>query len=531
MTRGLDGSIGGRSLRCIAAICSVFLLPMAAQAAQGRTAAAARPVPGGTLIVAVEEDARGFDPIKTGHLSTHARTAAVAVEERLFDMDSKGRLVPELGLSAVPSRDGKTWTVKLRKGVLFHDGTPFDADAVVAHWERLLDPKNRFRGASLIQPIASVVKGDDYTVRFQLKHPWAPFKGFIASPLPIAAYIPSPKAVREGTQDRAPVGTGPYLFKEWLPNDRMVLVKNPGYWQKGKPYLDRIVIRTVPDMHTRFAGLKSGELDLILTDRGASVLQAKEDSSLRVYSSESSGAETFIMNTSKPPLNDVRVRRAIAHAWNQDFYIKASYKGIIPVVRDPYGADISCGDLAYRDHSPDKARMLLAEYGKPVNLELQITNTPRGREFGEIVQRLLKEVGIAVTIKPLTLGQRNKLVFEGEYQMTGWTLFDAPDMGPTMYANLFSTSDLNFSRYKNPAMDKMLTTLQTSTSDKERQKAFCGVARQINDESVFLYRGGLRYNAIVKAGLQGISRVDNALVRLKELWWSKGGTAAASIGR
>jgi ABC-type transport system substrate-binding protein len=514
----------GNRFKQVGAMIAATMLLSVAIGASGTPALAAKPVQGGTLTVAVEEDSKGFDPIKAGSLSPSARNTAMAVEERLFDLDTKGKLVPELGLSAVSSKDGKSWTIKLRKGVSFHDGTPFNADAVVSHWERMLDPKNHFRGLAGMQPIAAVQKVDDFTVRFQLRHAWVPFKDVIASPLLIAAYIPSPKAVRDGTQDRTPVGTGAYLFKEWLPNDRIVVVKNPNYWKKGLPHLDRVVFRIVPDMQTRYAGLKSGELDVILTDRGASILQAKEDKSLRVYSSEATGAETFLFNTSKPPLNDVRVRRALAHAWNQEFYIKASYKDTIAVAHDPYGGTLACGDLGYREYNPDKARKLMAEYGKPVTLELQITNTPRGREFGEMIQRMLKEIGVTVTIKPLALGQRNKLVFAGDYQMTGWALYDNTDMGPIMYNNLFSGSELNFSRYRNPEMDKLLTTAQLSTNPKERQKALCGVARQINDEAVMLYRGGLRYNAIAKAQVQGIARVDHGMVRVQDVWWNKTGT-------
>lgn len=505
----------------------VFLLAVSAVLTLAGPAAAAaeRPVSGGVVTVAVEEESKGFDPIKAGTLIASARSVIMAVEERLFDKDGKGKLVPELGLSASPSKDGKTWTIKLRKGVSFHDGTPFNADAVVQHWERLLDPKNHFRGLITMQPIESVRKVDDFTVRFQLKHAWVPFKDQIASTNALAAYIPSPKAVREGTQDQLPVGTGPYKFKQWLLNDRLVLVKNHNYWQQGKPHLESVVFRTVPDMQARFAGLKSGELDVILTDRGASVVQAKGDRSLKIYSSEANGAETFLLNTSVPPLNDVRVRRALAFAWNQNFYIKASYKDTISLARDPFGGTLSCGDLGYPEFDPNKARKLLAEYGKPVNLELQITNTPRGKEFGEIIQRMLKEVGVGVKITALTLGQRNKRVFAGDYQMTGWHLFDATDMGPTLYANLYSKSVINFSKYLNPEMDKLLTTAQVSTNAKERQTALCGVARQINDEAVFLYRGGLRYNVIAKAEVQGIEKVDHGVIRVRDLW--RKGTSVA----
>jgi len=484
-------------------------------------AVAAAPEYGGTLTLAVEADSRGFDPIKAGFLSAQARSVAMAIEERLFDMDAKGKLVPILGISATPAKDGKSWTIKLRKGVKFHDGVSFNADAVVEHWQRLIDPKNNFRGLPTMQPIEAVKKVDDYTVRFQLRHPWAPFKDVIASTNNIAAYIPSPKAVKEGLQDQAPVGTGPFKFKEWLANDRLVVVKNPGYWKKGKPYLESVIFRTVPDMQTRFAGMKSGELDLILTDRGASILQAKEDKALKVYSSDATGAETFIFNTTKPPLDDARVRRALSYAWNQEFYVKASYKDTIPVARDPFGGTIACADIGYLEFNPEKGRKLIAEYGKPVNLELQITNTPRGREFGEIVQRLYKEIGVTVTISPLTLGQRNKKVFAGDYQMTGWQVFDATDMGPVLNAILNSKSEINVSRYQNPEMDRLLATLQTGTGKKERQKAMCGVAKQINDEAVFLYRGAIRYSAIAKAAVQGVGNVDHGLIRVSDVWLKK----------
>lgn len=498
-------------------LCSISVF---AYSGKGESAQALKPEYGGTLSVAVEDDSKGFDPVKAGYLNSPARSIAMAIEERLFGMDEKGKLIPELALSAGSSRDGKTWTIKLRQGVSFHDGTPFNADAVVQHWGMLLDPKNRYRGITMIRAIETVRKVNDYTVSFSLKHAWVPFKDVLASTNGFAAYIPSPKAVKEGTQDRAPVGTGPYKFKEWVAGDRLVVVKNPDYWQKGKPYLESVVFRTVPDMQTRFSGLRSGELDVILTDRGASILQAKGDRALRVYSSNATGAETFLFNTSRPPLNDVRVRRALSYAWNQDFYIKASYQDLIPMAQAPFGDMIACGDLGYREYHPEKGRKLIAEYGKPVNLELQVTNTPRGREFGEIVQRMLKEIGVTVTVKPLTLGQRNKLVFAGDYQMTGWVLFDATDMGPVIYNNLFSTSEMNFSRYQDQAMDKLLTTVQLSTDKKERQKAFCGVAKQINDEAIFLYRGGMRYNAIAKAEIQGIKKVDHGIVLVKELWRS-----------
>ena len=298
-------------VRCTLVVCGFCMMTLLAYVNRGESATAG-PQSGGTLTVGMELEFRGFDPLKANFTGLADRSVLMAVEERLFDMDTKGNLLPELALSATPSKDGRKWTLKLRKGVTFHDGTPFNADVVVGHWLRLLDPKNKYFARTSIEPIETVQKVDEYTVRFSLKHPWAAFKNALTETQSFGAFISSPKAIKEETQNRAPVGTGPYMFKEWLANDRLTVVRNPNYWRKGKAYLDSVVFRPMPDMQTRFASLQSGEIDVIQTDRGVSILQAREDRSLKVYFSDSTGPYNFLLNASKPPLNDVRVRQALA---------------------------------------------------------------------------------------------------------------------------------------------------------------------------------------------------------------------------
>jgi 4-phytase/acid phosphatase/peptide/nickel transport system substrate-binding protein len=496
-------------------------MTLLAYSSPGECAAAAKAQSGGTLTVGLELELRGFDPLKAQFMGLADRNVAMAIEERLFDMDAKGNLVPELALSAKPSKDGKNWTIKLRKGVSFHDGTLFNADAVVGHWQRLLDPKNKYFALTAIETIESVQKIDDFTVRFNLKHAWASFKNALTEPQSFAAFIPSPKALKEDTQNRAPVGTGPYMFKEWLANDRLTVVRNPNYWRKGKGHLDSVVFRPMPDMQSRFASLQSGEIDVIQTDRGASIIQAEQERSLKVYSSDSGGPYNFLLNTSKPPLNDPRVRQAIAHAWNQDLLIKADYKGTLPLAKDPFGGQFSCGDVAYREYDPAKARTLLAGYGKPVTLELNHTNTPRGKEAGEIMQRLFKEVGVTLTLAPLAEGQLAKRGITGDYQMTGWKMRDFDDMGTILKSNLYSGSKLNFSKYQNPKMDELLTIQEMSLDRKVREKALCGVAKLINEDAVFLYGGGRRFHVIAKAGVKGIENVRHGVIRVSDAWLDK----------
>ena len=285
-------------------------------------------------------------------------------------MDTDENLIPVLGLSLEQSDDGKTWTVNLRKNVKFHDGTAFNADAVVNHWDRLLNQENKFRGRAAMGPIVSVKKVDETTIQYNLKHPWLPFKRVICGTRGLINLIPSSKSVDAGNQNRAPIGTGPFKLEEWKSGDAFTVVKNPEYWGKGVPFLDKIVFKPMTDSQTRYASLQSGQADIIWMDRGNLNNKAKTDSSLKVYASEHNGAEIFILNTSVPPLDNVNVRRALAHAHNQERQVKMVYKDSIPVVHHPFGNQCECNEVGYRDYNPDEARKLLAGYDATVELEV-----------------------------------------------------------------------------------------------------------------------------------------------------------------
>ncbi|HEY6839356.1 MAG TPA: ABC transporter substrate-binding protein [Geobacteraceae bacterium] len=504
-------------VRCVILAVLGVLLASASGVGAGSFPSAV-PKSGGTLTVAVDLEFRGFDPLKVAYLQLGDRSVMMAVEEKLFDMDAKGRLIPGLALAATPGEGGKSWTIKLRQGVSFHDGTPFNADAVVAHWARMLDPDNRFSGAALIEPIQSVTKIDDATVRFALKHPWAAFLAMLSETRWTGAYIPSPKAVRDNTLNRAPVGTGPFVFKEWRHSDHLVVVKNPDYWRSGKPRLDAVVFRPIVDAEARFAALGSGETDIILTDRGVHILRAKKDPSLRVYSTDATGPYTFIINTAEPPLKDVRVRRALAHAWNQELYLKSDYLGTLPSARSPFGETLDCGECGYRRYDPVRARKLLDENGKKIVLELLETDTPLGREAGEVMQRLFSDIGVTLKVTLLAEGELVKRVKSGDYQIAGWRLMDLDDMGPYLDVCLHSSGKFNFSRYRNPVMDELLVTQQTATDERVRQKALCGVATLINEDVIYLYGGRRRYYAIAKAGIQGLGAFDDGIVPVVDVW-------------
>ncbi len=477
------------------------------------------PKQGGTLKFGVENDFAGFELYQSSRkLAINGSIAANTMLEPLFRMDRNESLIPVLGLSADPSEGDTIWTIKLRQGVTFHDQTPFNADAVVKHWNRILDPENKYKDRSYIAPIESIEKVDDYTIQFKLKHAWLPFLRFISSSRSLMALIPSPTAVETGIQDRSPVGTGPFIFHEWKSGDQFAVVKNPDYWNPGKPLLDKIIFKPLPDYQTRYASLLTGDLDLIWMDKGGFLEKAKKDTNLVVLESDDNGAEIFILNTSRPPLDDINIRRAIAHAHNQTQQVAMVYKNSIPVVAHPFGNKVTCMDTAYRDYDPVLAGKLMPETLQPLEIECLHSNSQRGRETGEILQQNLKALNITVTPIGLEFGPVIKKVLSGDYQMSTWRISSRPDHGPSLFAMLHSKSRANFSHYSNPEMDKLLVAQRMETDPEKRDELLCKIARLINEDVPILYRGGMFNHAIAVNTIKGIPDMVDGIILLSDAW-------------
>jgi ABC-type transport system substrate-binding protein len=479
---------------------------------------AMEPKSGGTLVFGAENEFAGFDALKARGFAICDAIANAVIQERLFDMAENGELIPVLGLTATASEDQKTWTITLRRGVVFHDGTPFNADAVVAHWSRLLDPKNRFSGRDTIAPIEAVEKVGEFTVRFSLAHPWLPFLQTLCDARTLAPFVPSPKTVAEDAQNRAPVGTGPFMFKEWLSGDRFVVIRNPGYWKHEKPHLDEIVFKFMPDHQTRFASLESGQADMIWTDRGAAIEKAEKDPNLVHFVSEGTGAEIFILNTAKPPLDDPRVRKALAYAWNQQVCVSLSYQDCIPVVTHPFGNRIGCGNANYPSPDFQKAKELIAAYGRPVEIECLHSNTKRGQEQGELLQQFAKEIGVTVRPIGMSFGPVVKKVITGDYKISTWRIPAYRDQGPSLYSGFQSASRRNWSRYQSPEMDRLLLEQNVATDSGKRDELLCRIAVLINEDVPIIYRGGRRFHVLSTKEVKGAFQFRNGIFILSDLW-------------
>ncbi len=499
------------------------LLALVASAAVFATGPALAQKQGGTMTVGLELDIPGFDPLKVGVYDTAAVTAAGLLFETLTTLDNDGKAKPKLALSWSSSDDFKTWTFKLRPDVKFHDGTPFNAAAVKWNFDRQKDPKNNCRCAFYIANIVSVDAKDDLTVVYNLKDPAVNFPALLTRPDQNSS-VHSPTAVQAKGEDynRNPVGTGPFVLKSWTAGDRMVVERNPNYWNKGKPHLDRVVLRPLPDSQSRFASLKSGESDLVWVDEfeADNIVRAKKDPTLQVLSYAGSGAAVVVFNTKVAPLDDVRVRRALVMALDRKKMSEALTNGLARPASNAYGDGswVHCKDDGGLPEDAAKARALIKEYGKPVAFKMLFTATPRGRANGQILQQLWKNVGAELEIEQVDQATIPPRAFQRKFDITPWRIVDFPDPDTQMFANFYSKSPLNLANYTNPDLDKALEDARVTADEAKRTEFYCAANRIINQEATWFFTFQNTYYAVAKAKVKGVPKLYGGIIDVSDAW-------------
>lgn len=474
---------------------------------------------GGTLTIGTEAEFSGFDHIKAKIFNQNTTAPASSVMETLFVHEGE-RIVPRLGLDLIESADRLSATVPLRRGVKFHDGTPFNADAVVFHYQRLMAPESGVNMA-VYTPIKAVEKVDDHTVRFVLRHPWTALRSALALE-GLGNFIGSPAALKDGEAfHRRPVGTGPFVFKEWRAGDRIVMERNPDYWDKNLPHLDRVVYRVLPDGNTRYQSIKSGEVDIGRMDVAEHVLAARKEPSLKVHSYEGSGAFMWNFNNSRPPFDDKRVRAAVVHAFNAPAMIETMYQGTTTPTRDLLGAASPwyCPDLNWRGYDLQKAKALVKEVGQPIEFELVTVNTPAGRRQGAMLQQFMQQADIRMKLRLVEQSQNVRVGLSGEYQMDVWRFSDYggdPDMVLSYYFS--GKSKAPVSRHETARVDELLDRARVESDQKTRHKLYCQVAQLVSDEAFVLLPIRTTYFAIATPALKDLPPMLNSLIRTRALW-------------
>jgi ABC-type transport system substrate-binding protein len=451
-------------------------------------AVAGQPVSGGTLRYAAGADPDSLDAANTD--SNPGENVGHMMYNYLARFDAKVKIHPDLATSWTQSKDGLTWTFKLRKGVKFHDGTPFNAEAVKYNFDRFLGPEKPLKSGLHTPIIKSVDVVDEFTVKFSLKAPFALFLNNLAHS---ASGIVSPTAHKKWGKDLTlhPVGTGPFKFVEWIRGDRVVLERNDDYYE-GKPKLDKIIIRIVREDAARVLALQAGDYDLAVRIPPEEVGRLLREGRVRLYAEQSNRAIRIAFNMTKKPLTDLKVRQALNYAIDKESIVKNIYQdlaAVIPTIVGPL--NIGYAPVKGYGYDPAKAKQLLAEAGFPNGFDITLW-TPKGRylkdyELAQAVQQQLAAVGVRAKLESFEwanyLAQLRKAPEESKHEM--YLIAWAPSTGearwgiyPITSCDEWRPKGSNDSYYCNKEVDASIAKAVAAKNDKERD-AFLKQAQEI----------------------------------------------------
>ncbi|RNF38176.1 ABC transporter substrate-binding protein [Planococcus salinus] len=431
------------------------------------------------------------------------------VTKNIFDTlinfgEQDTEIEPGLATDWEAAEDGLTYTLTLREGVMFHDGTEFNADAVVANFERWAGgDADQFPyygsmfggfGDEDGHVIESVTATGDYEVEFKLKRPQAPFlKNLAMSPFGIA----SPTAVEAAGDSFGdnPVGTGPFTFVDWSRNDSVTIEKFDDYWIEDEPKLDRVIFRSIPDNSARLNALLSGEIDLadgITPSDGATI---EGDDNLQLFERPSMNVGYLGMTVTREPFDDPLVRQAMNHAIDKQAIVDAFFEGRAEVAKNPIPPVISGynDNIEGYEYDPDRARELLAEAGLPdgFDMELYAMPVPRpympdGQKVAEAIQSNLADIGVNAEIVSFEWATYLEKAANGEADafLLGWT-GDNGDADNFLYVLLDQDNigSNNYTYYENQALHDLLIAAQTEVDEDVRNDLYMQAQEIIHEDA------------------------------------------------
>ncbi len=459
---------------------------------------AAQPAAAKEVTIAVASTFTTMDPYDAS--DTLSYSAAKSMYEGLFGFDKDMKLHNVLAEGYKVSDDGLVYTVTLKKGIKFHDGTEFQADAVKANFDRVTNKANALRRYTLYYNIAKTEVVDPYTVRFTLHKP---FSAFINQLAHASGAMICPSAIQKYPGKELafhPCGTGPFVLDKYNPSEILHVVKNPNYWQKGLPKVDGLTFKPVPENSTRVAMLRTGEAHYIFPVPPEQVKILEGEKNL-VVTKEPSIIERYVaFNMTKKPFDNLKVRQALNYAVNKQALAKVAFNGLADPTKGiaPKGVEFA-DEYGAWPYDPKKARELLKEAGYPNGFSAtlwSLYNHTTAQKVIQFLQQQFAQVGVKVSVMAMEAGQRTayllkkpeesqlNMVYAGWSSSTGeldWAI--RPLLGTDSWAPVAS----NFGYYSNKTLDDNFRDALLTT-DKAKKQAFYSVAQKATwDDCPWIY--------------------------------------------
>ena len=444
----------------------------------------------------------GIDPDTLNPLElTTAIPANIAelIHDRLLVPGPGGKFVPNLVTEWSVSEDGKVYTLKLREGVKFTDGTSFNADTLKKNLELMQNPKIRVPLRFIFAAIDHLEVIDDYNVKYHLKAPFAPFVSVLTVMMPMSQKAVEPYDGQKMSQH--PVGVGPFKLTEWVKGERIVLERNDDYWGK-KPTVKKVVYQIVPETATRVAMLRAGQLDVIYSPTPADMPALDADPNIEMVKPLSTRMIFVGMNTQKGLTKDKLVRQAFNYAVDKETITQKILFGVAKPLDAPLPPSIF-GYVKMANqykYDPEKAKALLKQANFPKDAVVKLI-TPTGRytydkQVAEAVQAYLADIGVKAELRtydwPTYMGITTKPLDKTEVEMYligwGWPIYDA-DPYYLIYFSSFvhPPKGLNTTFYKNPEYDKLVGYARTLMDPAKRAAVYAKAGAMLWDDAAAVW--------------------------------------------
>ena len=500
-----------------------FLVAALLVALVGNLVSAQTPRRGGIFRAGLNADPPNLDP----HQSTAAvdRQVFQSLFDKLVDIDQDFTIVPMLATSWTITNNGKTYTFKLRPNVVFHDGTPFDAEAVRYNFQRMLDPAfaspRRFE-IILVQRVTVI---DPLTVQLDLESAFSPLLALLSDR---AGMMVSPAAARRLGRDFAlePVGTGPYRFVEKRPQDRIVLERFDRHWDRTAGLVDRIVFRPFIDEQARLANLRAAELDIIDQVAPTDVPQLKTDTRVRLVEREGLGWQGIWLMVQGPPFNNRALRQSLNATIDRRTLVRVVFGDTASPANGPFPTGMLASDAGPNNRIPERnlelARARLREGGQPSGFTFTMKITP-GRvqqQIGQIVQSMAGEAGIRVNLEIIEFGALLSLLGAHRYEaaLLGWS--GRPDPDGNIYNNFVTWAGQNRAAYSNSRFDTLLDAARILTTPDHRRRAYADALTIMNEDLPYLFLYWPKEYKVMTPKVQGYVHNADGMMRLRHVWLS-----------